>query len=181
MTNLIPLSYLNEACFLSLNVDEKKYLMVLKIAQEDLQDILGGAFFDEIEAQYETDPLTLSAANLTLYNDYIKDFLAWQTYYHYLKFSNSDSTPTGERKFKDDNSDLLSDIEMYSKEKNILSQVNRYKHRIINFLNLEQSKVSTAYPLWIGSCTEQMSFSITAIDKNSDTMIRVNKSIFTNE
>jgi len=35
---LIPLSYLNEACFLSLNIDEKKFKMVLKIAQEDLRD-----------------------------------------------------------------------------------------------------------------------------------------------
>lgn len=181
MTNLIPLSYLNEACFLSLNVDEKKYSMVLKIAQEDLEDTIGGEFYEEIVAQYEAEPQTLSVANALLYEDYIKDYLAWQTYYHHLKFANSDSTPTGERKFNDENSELLSDIEMYSKEKNILSQVNRYKYRMINFLRLAQSKDSTAYPLFVDSCREYMSFSITSVDKNSDAMIRVNKSITTNE
>lgn len=179
MIQLIPLSYLNEACFLSLNVDEKKYNMVLKIAQEDLHDILGGEFYEEIETQYDAD--TLTAANATLYENYIKDFLAWQTYYHHLKFANSDSTPTGERKFSDENSTLLSDIEMYSKEKNILAQVTRYKFRMINFLKLAQSKVSTDYPLWSDKCQDHMSFSITSIDKNSDAMIRVNKSIITNE
>lgn len=181
MINLIPLSYLNEACFLSLNVDEKKYSMVLKIAQEDLEDILGGEFYEEIETQYGTEPHTLSSANYDLYEGYIKDFLAWQTYYHHLKFANSDSTPTGERKFSDENSELLSDIEMYSKEKNILSQVNRYKFRMINFLKLAQSKDSTAYPLWEDECKDYMSFSITAVDKNSDAMIRVSRSIQTNE
>lgn len=181
MVKLIPLAYLNEACFLSLNVDEKKYSMVLKIAQEDLEDVLGTEFYDEIETQYQTEPHTLSAANLTLYDDYIKDFLAWQTYYHHLKFSNSDSTPTGERKFNDENSALLTDIEMYAKEKNILGQVTRYKNRMINFLKISQANDSTAYPLWENQCKEQMSFSITAIDKNSDALIRVNKSITSNE
>lgn len=181
MNQLIPLTYLNEACFLSLNVDEKKYNMVLKIAQEDLQDVLGVEFYEEIETQYLAEPQTLSVANAALYEGYVKDYLAWQTYYHYLKFANSDSTPTGERKFSDENSSLLTDIEMYSKEKNILAQVNRYKFRMISFLKLEQSKVSTAYPLYHGKCSDEMSFSITSIDKCSNPMIRVNKSIISNE
>lgn len=182
MTQLIPLAYLNEACFLSLNVDEKKYNMVLKIAQEDLEDILGKEFYAEIVGQYEDEPHTLSAVNLTLYDDYIKDFLAWDTYYHYLKFANSDSTPTGERKFNEENSSLLTDIEMYSKEKNILSQVNRYKYRLINHLKLEQAKDSTAFPKWEDNCKEHMSFAISSVSKDKNAaIIRVNRSITTNE
>lgn len=179
MTQLIPLSYLNEACFLSLNVDEKKYNMILKIAQEDLSDIIGAEFYEEIES--EVDDQNLSEDNDTLYENYIKDFLAWQTYYHYLKWANVDATPTGIREFNDENSSIVSDVKMYSLEKNVLARANNYKYKMINFLNVSQSRDSTKYPLWEDRCKEEKSFSITAIDKKSTVLIQVNKSINTNE
>jgi hypothetical protein len=179
MINLIPLSYLNEACFLSLNVDEKKYNMVLKLAQQDLRDILGPEFYTQIETEY--DAATITGDNATLYDDYIKDFLAWQTYFKYLKFANLDQTPTGIREFKDDNSTVASDIKMYSLEKNVVAEANNYKYRMINFLKESQSNDSDKYPLWENGCKEYMSFAITSVDKCSDALIRVNKSITTNE
>lgn len=179
MKNLIPISYLNEVCFLSLNTDDKKYAMCLKMSQEDLSDILGSTFYDEIYGQY---PSTLSADNLALYEGYIQDFLAWKTYFNYLKFANVDATPTGIRAFDDDNSTLASDIQMASLEKNILREVQKYKGRMITFIKLEKSKVSTKYPLFEDSCVrEEFSFAITSVHKNSDTLFRANKSIITNE
>src|SRR5688572_6835916 len=136
MINLIPLSYLNEACFLSANIDAKKYAMVLKLAQQDLRDILGPEFYDEIEDEYNGD--TLTSDNSTLYEDYIKDFLAWQTYFKFLKFANVEATPSGIREFKDENSDIASDIKMYSLEKNVLQEANNYKYRMVNFLKESQ-------------------------------------------
>lgn len=179
MINLIPLSYLNEACFLSLNVNEKKYNMVLKLAQQDLRDILGPEFYSEIETQY--DAATIAGDNATLYDDYIKDFLAWQTYFKYLKFANLDQTPTGIREFSDENSTVASDIKMYSLEKNVLAEANNYKYRMINYLKESQSNDSDKYPLWEDSCKEYMSFAITSVSKSDDALIRVNKSITTNE
>lgn len=179
MTNLIPISYLNEACFLSLNTDEKKYNMVLKLAQQDLRDILGPEFYTQIETQYAAE--TLSSDNATLYDDYIKDYLAWQTYFKFLKFANVDHTPTGIREFTDENSTVASDIKMYSLEKNVLNEANNYKYRMINFLKESQSNDSTKYPLWEDDCKDYMSFAITAVDKESDALIRVSKSIITNE
>jgi hypothetical protein len=178
---LIPVSFLKEECFLSDNVDERKYSSHLDDAQEDLRDLLGIEFYDQILSQYSTDPNTLSADNLTLYTNYIKKYLAWQTYFYFLGFSNSDSTPTGEREFNDDNSSVLSDIKMYSKEKNIKSKATRWRDRMINFLRESQRNDSSKYPLWEDECKEYMSFAITSIDKNSDALIRVNKSIITNE
>jgi hypothetical protein len=179
MIPLIPIAYLNEECFLSLNTDDKKYTMALKDAQMDLEDILGSEFFDQIESQYDGD--TLSTDNDALYEDYIKEYLAWQTYFHYLKFANADPTPSGVREFNDENSSILSDVKMYSFEKNVREKAVRYKHRMINFLKLEQSKDSTKYSLWEDTCKEEYSFAITAIDKGSDAMVRVNKAIDTNE
>lgn len=181
MKLLIPLSYLNEACALSLNTDEKKYKMILKLAQDNLEDILGPEFFEEIEDQYDPSSDTLSADNDTLYEDYIKDYLAWQAYFYYLKFSQSTSTPTGERQFEDENSSMLSDIKLASLEKNVLAQAVHYKNRMINFLRLEQSKDSTKYPKWEDSCKEEFGFAISSVSKTPDEIVSVNKAITSNE
>lgn len=179
MINLIPLSYLNEACFLSLNVDDKKYQMVLKVAQDTLKEIIGEEFYEQIESQYDSN--TLSADNDALYEGHIKDYLAWQTYFYYLKFANVDSTPTGLREFNDDNSSIVSDVKMYSLEKNVMEFVNRYKGMMVTFIKLEKEKDSDKYPLFNCKCDYGFNFGITSIDKTSDAMFKVNKSIITNE
>jgi len=183
MKLLIPLAYLNEACFLSLNIDEKKYKMVLKLAQEDLEDVLGGEFYSEIETQYEPSGGTFTPANETLYEDYLKDFLAWATYHRYLGFSQSESTPTGERSFNDENSTLLEDLRLHSKEKNVREMVARYKNRIINYIENEQDKVSTAFPLWKGCKKGDFSWGISGIERNSheDKIFSINKAVIGNE
>jgi hypothetical protein len=183
MKLLIPLAYLNEACFLSLNIDEKKFKMVLKLAQEDLRDILGPEFYAQIETQYLPANDTLTTANATLYEDYLKDFLAWATYLKHLGFSQSESTPTGERQFKDDNSDILSEVAMFGKEKNVKAQVSRYKNNIINYLRLQQSIDSTAFPLWKDTCTSDYGWGISGIerDSNYDKMVSVTKAVRANE
>ncbi len=178
MTDLIPIAYLNEVCFLSLNTDDKKYRMCLKMSQDHLKDDLGPEFYTQIESQF---PSTLSADNSTLYEGYIKDFLAWQTYFNYLKFANVEATPSGIRSFKDENSDIASDIQMYSLEKNVRTQADFYKYQMINFLKESQANDSTKYPLWENDCKEYMSFAITSVDRRSDALLRVNKSIATNE
>jgi len=178
MTAILPLSYLNEACFLSLNVDDKKYNMVLKLSQQDLKDILGPDFYNEIELQY---PSSFTSDNSTLYDDYIKDYLAWTTYFKYLKFANVDATPTGIRVFSDDNSTIATDVQMYSLEKNVLETANNYKYRMINFLKESQLNDSTKYPLWEDDCKDYMSFSISSVSKTKDSTIRVTKTLQTNE
>lgn len=181
MKFLLPLAYLNEACALSLNTDEKKYKMVLRLAQTRLRDVLGAEFYDQIESQYEVANDTLTTANSALYEGYIKDYLAWQTYFYHLKFSQSSSTPTGEREFEDANSTILSDIKLSSLEKNVLDQANHYKYAMINFLNLEQSKDATKYLLWSGSCKAEFGFAISSISKASDNIVSINKAITSNE
>lgn len=179
MKPLLEISYLNEECFLSLNTDDKKYSMCLKLAQQDLKDILGPEFYSEIETQVDED--TLSTDNDSLYTDYIKDYLAWQTCFHYLKFSQSDSTPTGFRQFLDENSTILEDVKLYSLEKNILRVSTKYKDYIINYLKLEQAKDSTKFPKWSDECKTVYSFAISAVDKRSDSLLKVNKAIITND
>lgn len=179
MNLLVPIAYIQEVCLLSDNIDQKKILVALDMAQEDLEDILLGEFYEEIETQYLAG--TLTSDNNSLYDPYIKKFLAWQTNYHYLGHSQSSSTPTGEREFTDENSTLINDVSLFAKEKKLLARANKQKYKLINFLKLEQSKDSTKYPLWEDDCKEYMSFAITSVDKKSDALIKVNKSITTNE
>lgn len=177
--SLLTLSYLNTACFLSLNENDTKYAMCLEEAEEDLKDILGVEFYNQITAQYPA--FTGAADNLALYDPYIKKFLAWQTYFIYLKFANVNATPTGIRAFKDENSDLASDIQMYSLEKNVKARADKYKFGIINFLKESQTNDESKYPLWEESCKDVMSFAITSVDKKSDSMIKINRTATNNE
>lgn len=176
---MLELSYLNEECFLSINEDDKKYNLGLKLAQQDLKDLLGGEFYEELETQYDQE--TFSTDNDTFYERYVKDYLAWSTYFHYLKFSQSNATPTGFRQFTDENSTILEDVKLYGLEKNVLNVRNRFRDAMLNYLKLEQSKDSTKFPKYINSCKTVYSFAISAVDKSSDTLLNVNKAIITNE
>ncbi len=179
MINLIPLAYLNEACFLSLNEDDKKYQFNLEEAQDDLADIIGKEFYEEIESQYDAD--TLTTDNEALYEGYIKKFLAWQTNLYYQGFANQNHTPTGNREFNDENCSIISDVKQYGFEKNIRNRAVKQKNKMINFLNLEQEKDSTKYPKYEKKCRDDFGFAITSVDKSSDALLKVNKSIISNE
>lgn len=180
MTNLIPLQYLNEVCFLSLNEDDKKYQMVLELAQDQLKTIIGKPFFEELAVQYSNK--TLSTDNDLFYEQSeVKKYLAWQTYFYYLKFANVNNTPTGLREFNDENSSVLTDVKMYAAEKNILQILNKYKGDFLTFLSCAKSADNSKYPLYVEKCREDFSFGITSINKHSDEMFKVNKTILTNE
>lgn len=181
MKLLIPLSYLNEACNLSTNVEEKMYKIALRRAQGDLKNDLGPEFYEQIETQYDQSGGSLTSDNSTLYEDYLKDYLAWLTAFYNLKFSQQASTPTGHREFNDDNSSILSDVKLYSLEKNMKEQANFYKNQMINFLKLEQSKDSTKYPLYTNCAKSEFSWGISSVGGNDTAYISVNKALLRNE
>lgn len=184
---LIPLSYINEACNLSTNIDEKKIKPHLIEAQMDLLNDLGAEFYSEIETQYAPSGDTFTPANAVLYEDYIKDFLAWTSYFYSLGFSQTDSTPTGERSFNDENSALATDIQLFSKEKNIKRLSYKFKSAMITYLKLSQYNysrgVATAYPYakWEDKCQEEFQFGFSAIGKENDDIFSVNKAVTINE
>lgn len=184
---LIPLSYINEACAVSTNIDEKKLKPHLEEAQLDLLNLLGAEFYEEIESQYASSGGTLSTANNELYENYIKNFLAWRAYYYSLGFSQLESTPSGERSFKDDNSELATDIQLYAKEKNINAKAYKYQSAMIDFLRLQQTRfaagVSGAYEFakWVDNCKEQFQFGISGIGRQQTEIFAVNKAVKNNE
>lgn len=176
MIDLIPMSYLNEVCFLSLNTDDKKYRMCLKMAQDDMKILLGTDFYNQIEMQYTAGSFT--PANQTLY-DSMRDVLAWKTYFNYLKFANVDATPTGIRTFDDENSSLANDVQMYSLEKNVRARAQQYEGIMIGILKAKPSD----YLLWKNCSKSNFGFAITSVSKcdRLTKIISINKAIDTNE
>jgi len=183
MKNLLPFAAFNEYGFLSLNEDDKKYQMILNLAQESLKDNLGVEFYEQIETQYSPTANTLSADNLTLYKNYIRTYLAWEVYHNYLGFSQTNATPTGFREFEDENSTLASDLKMFSLEKNVEKWRNHYKYRMINFLKESQANDSTKYPLFQHCSRVEYSWGITSVSRNftRDNIISVNRAVRDNE
>lgn len=184
---LIPLSYINEVCAVSTNIDEKKLKPNLEEAQFDLLNALGPEFYEEIESQYAVSGDTFTTANAELYENYIKNFLAWQAYFYSLGFSQLESTPSGERSFSDDNSELATDIQLYSKEKNIKAKAFKYKSAMIDFLRLHQYRfaqgVQGAYEFakWEDKCRDEFQFGISGIGRGGGETFAVSKAVNSNE
>lgn len=178
---LIPLSYINESCAVSTNIDEKKIKPSVFEAQMDLRGLLGAEFYTEIENQYLASGGSFSPDNETLYEDYIKDFLAWTAYFYSLGFSQTESTATGERTFKDDNSELASDIQIFSKEKNVKRIAYKFKSAMLDFLELSQHNDATKYPKWSKPCRDQFQFGISAVGRDKDEIVAVFKAVTNNE
>lgn len=183
MKLLLELSYLNEACNLSENIEEKQFKINLKEAQYQLQDLLGLEFYEEIESQYDIESPSFSTDNDTLYEDYLKDFLAFATYADYIGFAQRASTPTGEREFRDDNSTLVSDFKLVAFHKNIKKKADDRKYAIINYLRNQIARDSTKFSLWVDTCTDEMSFAFSSISRNQvkDNLISIDKIIKRNE
>jgi hypothetical protein len=72
-------------------------------------------------------------------------------------------------------------VKLWSFEKNVLGVATKYKDAMINYMKLEQAKDTTKFPLWENSCKTVYSFAISAVDKSSDSVLKVNKAIITNE
>lgn len=181
MKYLIPISYLSEACALSENIPEKKYTMVIKMAEEDLEGILGMQLFKEMKQQYDNG--NMSADNDGLYEYVVKDYLAWRTYFHHLKFSQSESTPTGERQFTDENSTILDDVKLYSKEKNVKNRADQLAGKIVTYIRQVKKNTPTAFTLFSECGVSVSGFSITSIAGNGQYRqgISIHKSISSNE
>ncbi len=178
---LIPLSFINEACNVSANINEKEMKPNLIEAQMELRAVLGSEFYEEIENQYAPVNDSFSTDNATLYEGYIKLYLAWNAYFYSLGFTQLKSTPTGLRTFKDENSELATDLQLFSVEKNVKRRADAYKNMMIDFLRLEQSKDSTKYPKWEDNCKTEFQFGISSISKTKDHIFSINKAVVSNE
>lgn len=181
MKQLIPMAYLKEKCMLSDKVDERKYVSALEDAQLSLKETIGPEFYEEIETQYDPNTDTFTTDNATLYEDYIKAFLAWETYSQYLPLAQMDSTGTGLRVHNDTNSALTNDLQFFSVTKTVREKAQKFKTSMVTYLKLEQEKDSTKYPLFRGCVQNTYSFGFSSISGSGGESVSIHKAIITNE
>ena len=112
-----------------------------------LRPLLCDELFDEVKTEFEMD--VLSTANALLYNTYIVPYLAWKSYWHFIKFKSYQTrdqgvvTPTGQN-FGAPDLAAIANI-----EQNALSQAQSYEARLRKFL-LENA---ADYPTWGVDCS----------------------------
>lgn len=93
---------------ISENVNPRYVIPYAAVAQDRyLKGILCNDLYAELEEQSIND--TLTTANETLINDYIKPFLVFKTYENYLAYANYKSTPAGIISTKGEDYELVSD------------------------------------------------------------------------
>lgn len=183
MNKLITYAYMKQETDIAQIIDNEKLDNPIKRAQDRLRALIGPPFYDELISQVITTPKTLTAANNSFFDPYVKEYLAWQAYEIYLSKANTQETRIGVRVFKEDNSDPASDKTMGEQLALARQDLKLKKDAVINFLRTAQKVLSTAYPLYTSKyCgTNDSGFGITAISKTDTVRFSINSSIVNQE
>lgn len=178
MTKLITYQYLRKQTDISQNVDDDKLDNPILRAQDMLEFILGKAFYEEIEGQF---PSSLSSDNDSLFDPYIKKYLAWQAYEFYLIKANVYESRTGIRLYSEENSEIASETIMSNLIKDAKQWTQFYKGEMLTYIKQQQRIDSSKYPLYKDCYNKEGNgFHITAITKKDNTNSKINRQILLN-
>lgn len=180
MAKLISYAYLRKETQISQNIEDKYLDNPIKLAERVLKFLLGTAFYDELVSQNDSSSLT--AANQSLYDPYVKEYLAWQAYQYWLAKANLFESRTGIRKFKEDNSDYASDKDMGELLRIAKQQTEMTKGEMLSFLQAAQREDTAAYPLYRQSCMANSGggFHVTSISNKDTTYLKIDREKFYN-
>jgi deoxyribodipyrimidine photolyase len=146
-----------------------KYIIpnIASVQDRYIKKIICKDFYDELIVQVENESLT--SANETLVDDYIKPAMVFRAYARYVATANVFSTPSGFRKYREDNSDSAEAADMSAFINQANSDANYYESELSNFLenNLDD------YPTYRDECKcsnikAMSNFKISSIGKKKD-------------
>ena len=183
MSKLITYAYFKEETDISDTVENKKLDNPIKNAQDRFKALVGPSFYDQLVSQTATTPKTLTTANNSFFDPYVKQYIAWQAYEFYIIKANTYETRTGVRIFKEDNSDPASDKIMGEQIALAKRQAQFYKDQMIGFLRTAQRATTTSYPLYTNCATTSSGggFGISAVSKNDTVSFKIDNQIINNE
>jgi hypothetical protein len=125
-----------------------KYIIpnIASVQDRYIKKIICKDFYDELIVQVENNNLT--SANTTLVDDYIKPAMVFRSYARYLATANVFSTPSGFRKYREDNSDAAEAADMSAVLNQANSDATYYERELLEFLenNLDD------YPTYRDEC-----------------------------
>ena len=137
---------MKEETDISDSVDNKKLDYPIKNASDRLRALIRPSFYDQLVSQVTTTPQTLTTANSSFFNPYVKQYLAWQAYEFYIIKANTFESRTGVRIFKEENSEPASDKLMGEQIAMAKRQTQFYKETMINFLITAHVHFAHAFP-----------------------------------
>jgi hypothetical protein len=119
---------------------------IASVQDRYIKKVICKDFYDELIVQVENSSLT--TANATLMDDYIKPAMVFRAYARYLATANVYSTPAGFRKFREDNSDAAEAADMSAFLNQANSDATYYERELYEFLenNLDD------YPTYRDEC-----------------------------
>jgi len=179
MNKLITYAYFIKETDVSKVVDNDKIDNYIKKSSERLRALITPSFYDQLVAQYSTNPQSFSADNLAFYDPYVKQYLAWQAYEFYIIKANTYETRMGVRTFKEENSDPATDKIMGDQIALAKADAEFYKNQMIGFLRTAQRVDSSKYPLYtIKNCQPATGgFGISAVSKIDTVNFSINRQI----
>lgn len=176
MTKLISYAYFKQETDISQNIDESKLDNPIKNAHRQLKFLIGTDFYNQIVSQF---PSSFTTDNMSFFDPYVKQFLAWQAYEYYIIKANFAETASGFRVYKEENSDVATDKQMGELIRIAKETSQLYKGEMITFLVTAQNADSTKYPLYTDKCYKSFGtgFHISKISKKDKTNADINKEL----
>lgn len=183
MSKLVTAAFVKSETDLDDSVASRALDNPIKWAMDRLRFLLGRAFYDQIVTQGTSTPTSFSAANSSLFDPYVKQFLAWQAYEFYLVGITATIKRGGLRVVKDEVDDPAPDSTVNLLIKTAKEQTNFYKGELVNYLIKEQENDSTAFPLYEQDCDNVQfkgSSGLTGISKLNRSQYDIGKKVDNN-
>lgn len=158
---LITFAYLKEEVDVPHNLSNDDFDHKIYRAQERLRMLIGDEFYQDLLTNYKNN--TLSTSYNSLYNPYVKQFVAFQTYALWTVTANFKATRSGFRVHLDENSEAVSSEDMAIIIKDAKQDSEYYAKLLVDFLKNH----SEDYPLYSG-CRNLTgnTFHLTAVKNN---------------
>jgi hypothetical protein len=142
----ITLQELKRKSIIDGNVDTDKLIQFVEVAQDThIQNYLGTRFYNALQTQVINS--TLTSANETLLNTYIKPMLIWYTQATYLPYAAYQISNGGIYKHNSENATSVSESEITKLTRHATETADFYAKRFMDYMddNLD------LYPDYIGS------------------------------
>lgn len=176
MSKFINNAYFRKEVDVDNNIEDKVFDNPIKRAQETLRMILGETFYATIQTEFDAgtyDPSATSSHNKTLFDPYIKQYVAWQAYEFWLAKANFNYTRSGVRVHTDESSTVASEKSMGELLRDAKQSSQFYKGLLMSFLKNNEEN----YPDY-DDCNRKTfgtGFHITSISRKNPTSGQIDR------
>lgn len=157
---LITFAYLKQEVDIPQNIPDAELDHKVYRAQERLRMLMGDEFYQDFLIKYKANQF--SAVYTSLYNPFVKQFVAWQACVYWTLEANFKPTRSGFRVHSEENSVVVTDDQLTVILKDRKQQAEYYVKLMVDFMNNHAAD----YPLYNNKCGNNLTgntFHISAV------------------